>query len=333
MGALFFANGRMNRTNDNNMSSPSLMCSGAENESAKLSHLRLGSPRLALGLATLGGAWGTVDEGESLATVLHALERGVRVFDVAPAYGTAEKLLGRALQQWRGGRPIISTKAGRLPGRDAHEERYDHTPAGLRDSVRRSREVLGVPFIDLLFLHEPQRVPAAQRASVVATLQQLRAEGLVKHLGLAGGHGEDWNGFLETGVFEVVMLFRRLDACIFDGLHEDLPRIARAGAAVYQASPLHMGLLGARFDEFTRERPTWVWASQIERAQRLQKLATAHGLALSTLAHRFAFSLAELDRVVIGAGNRAQLDAALRDFEAGPLPRELFDAVSQINLL
>lgn len=292
----------------------------------------LGSQRLALGLATLGGAWGTVDEAESLATVRYALERGVRVFDLAPSYGTAERLLGAALKDWRGDAPIISTKVGRLPARSAHEGNYDYSPAAMRRSLEASLQALGRSQVDLLFLHEPQLVPLAERARVVDTLCELQAAGLTRKLGLAGGHGEEWDGFLETGAFDVVMLFRRLDACIFDGVSEDLPRLTRAGVALYQASPLHMGLLGARFEEFSRERPAWVWGPQIERAQRLQKLAATHGMALSTLAHRFAFSMAELDRVVVGAGNRAQLDEALRDFEAGPLPRELFDAVSQINL-
>jgi D-threo-aldose 1-dehydrogenase len=299
--------------------------------SAKLETIGLGSHRLALGLATLGGAWGAVDEAESLATVRHALARGVRVFDVARSYGTAENLLGAALKDWRGPAPLISTKVGRLPARNAHEGNYDYSSAALRRSLEASLQALGRPRVDLLFLHEPQLVPPAERPRVVQTLRELQAAGLTQRLGLAGGHGEAWDGFVETGAFDVVMLFRRLDACILDGLQADLPRLHRAGAAIYQASPLHMGLLGARFDEFVRERPEWVWGPQIERAQRLQKLAATHGMALSTLAHRFAFGLAELDRVVIGAGNRAQLDAAWRDFEAGPLPRELFDAVCQIN--
>ena len=53
----------------------------------------LGDSRLALGLAGLGGAWGPVDQEESLTTILRALELGVKVFDAAPAYGSAEKLL------------------------------------------------------------------------------------------------------------------------------------------------------------------------------------------------------------------------------------------------
>jgi aryl-alcohol dehydrogenase-like predicted oxidoreductase len=128
------------------------------------------------------------------------------------------------------------------------------------------------------------------------------------------------------------MLFRRLDAAILDGLTADVPRVRQAGLATYGASPLHMGLLGGRYDEFVRERPDWVWAPQIERAVRLRALAEKHGMTLPTLAHRFLFSVAEVDRTVIGARSPAELTAALADFSAGPLPAGLFDAISSPTL-
>src|SRR5690606_26112483 len=124
-----------------------------------LDRLGLGSSRLALGLATLGGAWGTVDEAESRATVWHALEQGVRVFDVAPAYGAAESLLGSVLKEWCGPMPIISTKVGRIPSGSAHVGHYDYTPDGIRRSLESSLKALGRPRVDLVFLHEPHIVP------------------------------------------------------------------------------------------------------------------------------------------------------------------------------
>lgn len=295
--------------------------------STALASRGLGADRMALGLAGVGGGWRAVDEGESLATIEQALEYGIRVFDAAPAYVAAEKLLGRALAQWRGPRPIISTKVGRLSARDAHDARYDFSPEGLRDSVQRSLDIIGVSQIDLLFLHEPQLVPPAERPRVVAALRQIQADGLANRLGLAGGYGEGWDGLVETGAFDVAMLFRRIDPVIFDGLQDDLPRLRRAGMLTYGASPLHMGLLGARYEEFVRERPEWVWGSQIERAIRLRSLAQTNALSLSSLAHRFMFGLAELDRVVIGASNLIELNLTLADFEAGPLPPGLFDDV------
>lgn len=299
--------------------------------SPSLAALGLGDSRLALGLAGLGGGWGPTDPAQSLETILRALEGGVSAFDAAPSYLTAEKLLGEALAQWRGSRPIISTKVGRLSG-DSHDDmRYDFSPQGMRDSVEHSLETIGVPRIDLLFLHEPHFVPTNERHRVMATLRQLQADGMALRLGIAGGHGDDWNEYLDNDDFDVVMLFRRIDPCQLDGLKEDIPRVRRSGMSTYGASPLHMGLLGARHEEFVRERPEWVRGTQIDRAIQLQALAIKHELPLSALAHRFIFGVAELDRVVIGASNLEELESALTDFAAGPLPQELFDELCAIN--
>ena len=295
--------------------------------SATLERLGLRSDRIAFGLAGIGGAWVPVDQGVARATLQQALELGVGCFDVAPAYGTAEKLLGEALARWRGPRPVVSTKVGRIPARDPHEGVFDYSPAGMRDSLQRSLATLGLPAVDLLFLHEPNEVPPAERPRVVEALRQLQADGLTRRLGLGGGQGAGWDGFVESGAFDVAMLFRRLDACIFDGLAEDLPRLRRAGLATYGASPLHMGLLGSKHDEFVRACPAWVWPEQIGRAIHLRALAEKHGLPLATLAHRFLFSVEEIDRVVIGACTPAELAGALADFSAGPLPAGLFDEV------
>ncbi len=294
---------------------------------AALARAGLRADRVAFGLAGIGGAWGTVDQGVSRATLERAFELGVACFDVAPAYGTAEKLLGEALARWRGPRPEISTKVGRLPGRDGHDGVYDHSPAGMRDSLARSLDALGLPAVDLLFVHEPEEVPVAYRPQVVDTLRQLQADGYARRLGIAGGDGRGWDGYVESGVFDVVMLFRRLDACIFDGLADDLPRVRRAGLATFGASPLHMGLLGSRHEEFLRTRPDWVWAEPVARAVRLKALAPRLGLSLPELAHRFIFSLEEIDRVVIGARTPAELEDAWAAWRAGPLPADQFEAV------
>ncbi len=294
---------------------------------AGLERLGLRGDRLALGLAGIGGAWGPVDQGLARETLRLAIESGIGVFDVAPAYGTAEQLLGEVLVHWRGPRPVVSTKVGRIPGPNGHEGVFDFSNEGMRDSLRRSLDTLGLPAVDLLFLHEPECVSPEHRARVVEEMRQMEADGLTRRLGLAGGHGAGWDGYIESGCFDVVMLFRRLDACILDGLVADVPRLRAAEIEIYGASPLHMGLLGSRHDEMVRERPKWVWAEQINRAVRLRALALKRGLALSTLGHRFLFSTGEVDRVVIGARSPGELTAALADFAAGPLPAELYEQV------
>ncbi len=243
--------------------------------------LGLRGDRLAFGLAGIGGAWGPVDAGLARETLRQAMESGLAVFDVAPAYGTAEKLLGEVLAGWRGAPPVVSTKVGRIASPDGLTGNYDYSSAGLRTTLQRSLDTLGLPAVDLLFLHEPFLVPVAERPRVVEAMRQLQADGLTRRLGLAGGHGDGWDGYIETGCFDVVMLFRRLDAAILDGLAADVPRVRAAGLATYGASPLHMGLLGGRYEDFVRERPAWVWPPQIERAIRLRALAEKHEMSLA----------------------------------------------------
>ena len=56
--------------------------------------------RIAFGAWELGGEWGSVDENAAIATIRHARERGINVFDTAQAYGfgASERIVGRALR-------------------------------------------------------------------------------------------------------------------------------------------------------------------------------------------------------------------------------------------
>ncbi|MBS0632159.1 MAG: aldo/keto reductase [Verrucomicrobia bacterium] len=294
--------------------------------SAKLAALGLGDSRMALGLAGLGGAWGPVDEGESLETLLHAMAEGVTVFDVAPAYAQAEPLLGRALARWRGPRPIVSTKVGRLAGPNALRGSYDYSPRAIRDSLRASLDRMGLAAVDLVFLHEPDQVPPADRPRVAATLCELQTEGLARRIGLGGGCGADWSEYVATGVVDVAMGFNRLNALNSAALTEDLPAL-RPSAAYYAASPLAMGILSARPDRWRAALPPWLTPRVWPQREQLFGLATEQGIPLTALALRYLFGVAEADRVVLGAANAAELADALAAWRAGPLPPEVFAAV------
>ena len=127
----------------------------------------------------------------------------------------------------------------------------------------------------------------------------------------------------------MILVFNRIDACCLDA-EADLSRIRQAGAALYQGSPLHMGLLGARFKDFAIDPPAWLTPAALEAANRIKTLADAHGMSLPSLAHRFACAMDAIDRVVLGACNLPQLRASLDDWRHGPISEELFDEVCSI---
>src|SRR5215211_10794 len=79
-------------------------------------HSKLGQLTVsAQGLGCMGMSefYGGTDEAESIATIHHALDAGVRLFDTADMYGLGhnEQLLGKALAGRREG-VVVATKFG-----------------------------------------------------------------------------------------------------------------------------------------------------------------------------------------------------------------------------
>jgi aryl-alcohol dehydrogenase-like predicted oxidoreductase len=67
---------------------------------------------IAFGGWQLDRQWGEVDDEASIATLLHAFERGVNFVDTAEYYGEghSEVVIGEALRRWDGDKVYVATK-------------------------------------------------------------------------------------------------------------------------------------------------------------------------------------------------------------------------------
>ncbi|MEN7547996.1 aldo/keto reductase [Rapidithrix thailandica] len=286
--------------------------------------------RIVLGTAGLGGAWKAVDGRASVEAILFALEQGVNSLDTAPSYHQAETYVGQALRQWKGPKPFISTKMGRLQTEAADIARFDYSKEGMRKSVYNSLETLGIDCIDLLFLHEPHIPNAAEIDQAMELMQELKEEGLIGKAGLGGNPVPAFDSYIRQGLIEVVMGYNQFDACSLKALHSYLPDLLRQGVAFYAGSPLHMGLLGNRLDTYSKDRPEWVSREELAIAQKLQVLAAETGISLPGLAHRFLFSCAEVDCIVLGPRTHVQLQNSLTYWQEGKLPEEVFQQLCHL---
>jgi aryl-alcohol dehydrogenase-like predicted oxidoreductase len=137
---------------------------------------------ISFGAWAIGGAWGTVDDSESLAALHAALDGGVNFFDTADVYGDgrSERLLAR-LKKERKEDFYIATKAGRrLPVQ---------TPGGynrknLTAFVNRSLRNLRTDAIDLLQLHCPHP-EVYYRPEVFGMLDDFVKAGKLRHYGVS----------------------------------------------------------------------------------------------------------------------------------------------------
>ena len=141
----------------------------------------------ALGLGCMGMSefYGAHDDTESLATLNHALERGVNFLDTADVYGpyTNEELVGRALRGRRDA-AFLATKFGFV--RDASNPTargLDGRPAHVHEACEASLRRLNVTHIDLYYLHRAD--PSVPIEDTVGAMAELVRAGKVRFLGLS----------------------------------------------------------------------------------------------------------------------------------------------------
>jgi aryl-alcohol dehydrogenase-like predicted oxidoreductase len=108
---------------------------------------------ISFGAWAIGGAWGSVDDKESIAALHRCLDLGVNFFDTADVYGDgrSERLLAR-LHKERGEEFHIATKAGRRL--DPHVS-SGYNRQNLTAFVERSLKNLDMEAVELLQLHCP----------------------------------------------------------------------------------------------------------------------------------------------------------------------------------
>ena len=137
---------------------------------------------VSFGTWAIGGAWGQVDDAESLTALHRAAELGVNFFDTADVYGDgrSERLIAQLRREHKG-RIYIATKAGRRLN--------PHTADGynrknLTAFVERSLKNLDTDTIDLLQLHCPP-VEVYYRPGVFGILDDFIKAGKIRHYGVS----------------------------------------------------------------------------------------------------------------------------------------------------
>src|SRR5437588_10314281 len=209
---------------------------------------------ICIGAAPLGSMPETFDyevpEERALATIraffagTHNNKSGSYNFlDTAASYGDgeSERRLGIVLREL-GGLPqgfVLASKA------DRDLDTGEFSGEQMRRSVERSLRLLGLEQLQLLYLHDPEHISfeeAMQPGGPVEVLEQCKKEGLIAHLGVAGGPIDMMIRFVETGLFEAAISHNRFT--LLNREAEPLWEVCtRRGVAAVNAAPYGSGLL------------------------------------------------------------------------------------------
>lgn len=319
-------------------------------ETIAVSDLSFGS--LGFGAAGAGNLYRAVDQSVALATVEAAWAGGIRYFDTAPHYGLglSERRLGLALKDKPRDEFLVSTKVGRLlvpadnPGQARDDEGFDvpadtrrvwdPSEAGIRRSLEESLGRLGLDHVDVLYLHDPDAYDLeAGITQALPAMEKLRAEGLVKAIGVGSNSSDALTECVRRSGLDLVMLAGRYTLLEQPAQQDLLPACADHGVGVVNVGVYNSGLLArATISDDAHYNYAPAPREILDRARRLAACCAEFGVELPTAALQFSRRHPAVRTVVVGASSPSQIEqnvARMRE----PVPEELWEELQRRSLV
>jgi D-threo-aldose 1-dehydrogenase len=253
-----------------------------------------------------------VGADRAVATMRRIFNGPVNFVDTSNEYGNggdSERRIGKALAEI-GGLPagfVIGTKVDPIPGST------DFSGARVRASVKESLERLGLDRLQLVFFHDPEKKTFEQGMAPggpVEALVALRDEGVIEHIGVAGGPIDLMLRYLATGVFEAIISHNRYT--LIDQSAEPLivDAVAR-GIAFINAAPYGGGMLARGPDAVPRYCYAPASKETIERARQMQRVCASSNVPLAAAALQFSTSDKRVGSTIVGVSDPARIHETL----------------------
>lgn len=268
-----------------------------------------------------------VPEERALETLRAAFTGGINHVDTAALYGDgeSERRVGLVLREL-GGLPegwVLQTKAGRDPTTG------DFRGETVKRRLERSLTLLGVDHLQMVHLHDPEHTTfdaAMAPGGPVEVLKRYQEQGVIGHLGVAGGPIDIEVQYVETGAFEAVITHNR-----YTLLNQTAEPLLAAAAArrmvIFNAAPYGSGILAKGPDAYPRYAYQDVSPEMIERVRAIDAACQRHGVSLAAAALQFSMRDPRVHGTIVGM-SRPERIAETVELARQPIPVALWEELA-----
>lgn len=276
---------------------------------------------IGLGTNAVGGhnLFPNLNEEAGRELVRAGLDNGINFIDTAFMYGPkrSEEIIGEVIKE-KGNRSeiVIATKAAhKYVG---NEVQLDNSPAFLRQSVEDSLKRLQTDYIDLFYIHFPDKNTPKDEA--VGALKQLKDEGKIRAIGISNFSIDqlkeaDKDGYVDVYQGEYNLLNRVAEKELF-------PYVKDKGISFVPYFPLASGLLTGKYSlntDLSEKRGKFfqkeLFAQTIKRIEQIRHIAKAHEAEISHIVLAWYLTRNVIDVVIPGAKNAEQVLRNLKTLE------------------
>jgi aryl-alcohol dehydrogenase-like predicted oxidoreductase len=273
-----------------------------------------------VGLGCNNFGW-LIDASASYPVIAKALDLGITLFDTADMYGDSEVVLGKALGTARK-QVIIATKFG-MPGPGVAG---GASRGYVMQAAERSLKRLGTDYIDLLYLHGPDKTVPIEET--LGAIDDLIRQGKVRHTAasnmssklLSQAHSiaasKHLHGFIASQE-HMSLLVRTPESAL-------VPTIRELNMGLIPYFPLASGALagkyrrgvgpapGSRLDAWKELSATLLTDRNFDKVERLEAFATEHRRSISELAIAWLLAKPYIPSVIAGASKPAHIETNVK---------------------
>lgn len=273
----------------------------------------LNIPVIPFGTQGFGNNFGFVSDEDAVALIKQAIKLGVNHFDCARCYGDSLRKLGLAMKEIRREEVIIT---GRLCCHSAAqwgfygEGRPDYSAERVIADVEDQLTILNMDYFDGMLIHDPVEIePTLEKGGTLAGMLQLKARGLVRHVGYGMRQHDFHRKALATGDVDFLLCFNNYNLIRQSAATELLPAATAAGVGVMNGWSILRGLLTGIDIEEARAKGRYKNDQDADAAKTIRQWCIEENINLLQLAIQFCLREERIHGNPLGNLNVEQLEA------------------------